>query len=74
MEKYFVTHKNYFISVATATTSIGAASLKEKEMVARSLRTFDLYCEIHLRAVPYYASTMFPLNPFAVSSADWRIY
>ncbi|CAG0880143.1 unnamed protein product [Darwinula stevensoni] len=40
IEKYFVTHKNYFISVATATTSIGAASLKEKEMVA------SLFCRL----------------------------
>jgi hypothetical protein len=35
MEKYFSTHRNYFIAVATATNNVGAASLKEKEMVAR---------------------------------------
>lgn len=34
MEKYFSTHRGYFIAVATATNNIGAASLKEKEMVA----------------------------------------
>ncbi|KOB76511.1 Ryanodine receptor 44F, partial [Operophtera brumata] len=32
MEKYFSTHRNYFIAVATATNNVGAASLKEKEM------------------------------------------
>ena len=40
MEKYFSTHRHYFISVATATTSIGAASMKEKEMVA------SLFCKL----------------------------
>lgn len=40
MEKYFSTHKNYFIAVATATNNIGAASLKEKEMVAA------LFCKL----------------------------
>lgn len=35
IEKYFNTHKNYFIAVATASNNVGAASLKEKEMVAR---------------------------------------
>lgn len=34
MEKYFSTHRNYFIAIATATNNVGAASLKEKEMVA----------------------------------------
>lgn len=34
IEKYFSTHRAYFIAVATATNNIGAASLKEKEMVA----------------------------------------
>ena len=34
MEKYFNTNKSYFISVATAANTSGAASLKEKEMVA----------------------------------------
>ncbi|XP_023317849.1 ryanodine receptor isoform X1 [Trichogramma pretiosum] len=34
IEKYFSTHRNYFIAVATATNNVGAASLKEKEMVA----------------------------------------
>ncbi|XP_037033206.1 ryanodine receptor isoform X4 [Bradysia coprophila] len=34
MEKYFSTNRGYFIAVATATNNIGAASLKEKEMVA----------------------------------------
>lgn len=34
IEKYFSTHRSYFIAVATATNNIGAASLKEKEMVA----------------------------------------
>jgi len=40
MEKYFSTHRQYFIMVATATTSVGAASLKEKEMAARYFRHF----------------------------------
>lgn len=40
MEKYFSTHRHYFISVATATSSIGAASMKEKEMVA------SLFCKL----------------------------
>lgn len=40
MEKYFSTHKNYFIAVATATNNVGAASLKEKEMVAA------LFCKL----------------------------
>ncbi|XP_045464164.1 ryanodine receptor isoform X4 [Harmonia axyridis] len=40
MEKYFSTHRNYFIAVATATNNIGAASLKEKEMVA------SLFCKL----------------------------
>lgn len=35
MEKYFNSNKNYFIAVATASNNVGAASLKEKEMVAR---------------------------------------
>jgi hypothetical protein len=35
MEKYFGTHRNYFVSAATAASNVGAASLKEKEMVAR---------------------------------------
>ena len=35
VEKYFSTHRNYFIAVATASNNVGAASLKEKEMVAR---------------------------------------
>lgn len=34
IEKYFSTHRGYFLAVATATNNIGAASLKEKEMVA----------------------------------------
>lgn len=40
MEKYFSTHRNYFIAVATATNMVGAASLKEKEMVAA------LFCKL----------------------------
>ncbi|XP_055904498.1 ryanodine receptor isoform X9 [Eupeodes corollae] len=40
MEKYFSTHRNYFIAVATATNNIGAASLKEKEMVA------SIFCKL----------------------------
>jgi ryanodine receptor 2 len=35
VEKYFSANRNYFIAVATATHTEGAASLKEKEMVAR---------------------------------------
>ncbi|CAG0895938.1 unnamed protein product [Cyprideis torosa] len=40
IEKYFTTHRQYFIAVATATTSIGASTLKEKEMVA------SLFCKL----------------------------
>lgn len=40
MEKYFSTHRNYFIAIATATNNVGAASLKEKEMVA------SLFCKL----------------------------
>lgn len=40
MEKYFSTNRNYFIAVATATNNVGAASLKEKEMVA------SLFCKL----------------------------
>uniref|UniRef100_A0A6P7G955 Ryanodine receptor-like n=1 Tax=Diabrotica virgifera virgifera TaxID=50390 RepID=A0A6P7G955_DIAVI len=40
MEKYFSTHRNYFITIATATNNVGAASLKEKEMVAA------LFCKL----------------------------
>lgn len=40
MEKYYSTHRNYFIAVATATNNVGAASLKEKEMVAA------LFCKL----------------------------
>lgn len=40
VEKYFSTHRNYFIAVATASNNIGAASLKEKEMVA------SLFCKL----------------------------
>ncbi|XP_043461888.1 ryanodine receptor isoform X4 [Leptopilina heterotoma] len=40
VEKYFSTHRNYFIAVATATNNVGAASLKEKEMVAA------LFCKL----------------------------
>ncbi|KAK4873043.1 hypothetical protein RN001_015072 [Aquatica leii] len=40
MEKYFSTHRNYFIAVATATNNVSAASLKEKEMVAA------LFCKL----------------------------
>ncbi|KAG5681994.1 hypothetical protein PVAND_011393 [Polypedilum vanderplanki] len=40
MEKYFSTHRNYFIAIATATNNVGAASLKEKEMVAA------LFCKL----------------------------
>uniref|UniRef100_A0A4D5R9V0 Ryanodine receptor 44F n=1 Tax=Scolopendra viridis TaxID=118503 RepID=A0A4D5R9V0_SCOVI len=40
MEKYFSTHRNYFIAIATAISSTGAASLKEKEMVA------SLFCKL----------------------------
>ncbi|XP_037717375.1 ryanodine receptor isoform X8 [Drosophila subpulchrella] len=40
MEKYFSTHRNYFIAIATATNNIGAASLKEKEMVA------SIFCKL----------------------------
>ena len=35
MEKYFNTNRGYFIAVATGGNTSGAASLKEKEMVAR---------------------------------------
>jgi hypothetical protein len=35
LEKYFTTAKGYFMAVATAMSSSGAASLREKEMVAR---------------------------------------
>jgi len=35
VEKYFNANRSYFIAVATATHTEGAASLKEKEMVAR---------------------------------------
>lgn len=34
IEKYFSSNRNYFIAIATATNNVGAASLKEKEMVA----------------------------------------
>lgn len=40
IEKYFSTHRNYFIAVATASNNVGAASLKEKEMVA------SLFCKL----------------------------
>ncbi|XP_075211293.1 ryanodine receptor [Lycorma delicatula] len=40
VEKYFNTHRNYFIAVATASNNVGAASLKEKEMVA------SLFCKL----------------------------
>ncbi|KAE9543520.1 hypothetical protein AGLY_002320 [Aphis glycines] len=40
VEKYFSTHRNYFITVATASSVLGAASLKEKEMVA------SLFCKL----------------------------
>ncbi|XP_054285011.1 ryanodine receptor isoform X1 [Macrosteles quadrilineatus] len=40
VEKYFSTHRNYFIAVATASNNVGAASLKEKEMVA------SLFCKL----------------------------
>ena len=35
MEKYFSTNRSYFIAVPTVTNMVGAASLKEKEMVAK---------------------------------------
>ncbi|KAL0274262.1 UNVERIFIED_CONTAM: hypothetical protein PYX00_006731 [Menopon gallinae] len=40
IEKYFNSHKGYFIAVATASNNVGAASLKEKEMVA------SLFCKL----------------------------
>uniref|UniRef100_A0A182TIU4 Ryanodine receptor 3, brain n=1 Tax=Anopheles melas TaxID=34690 RepID=A0A182TIU4_9DIPT len=40
MEKYFSSNRNYFIAIATATNNVGAASLKEKEMVA------GLFCKL----------------------------
>ncbi|XP_069964749.1 ryanodine receptor isoform X13 [Bactrocera oleae] len=40
MEKYFSTHRNYFVAMATATNITGAASLKEKEMVA------SIFCKL----------------------------
>uniref|UniRef100_A0A182IRU9 Uncharacterized protein n=1 Tax=Anopheles atroparvus TaxID=41427 RepID=A0A182IRU9_ANOAO len=40
MEKYFSSNRNYFIAIATATNNVGAASLKEKEMVA------SLFCKL----------------------------
>ncbi|XP_072162212.1 ryanodine receptor isoform X2 [Bemisia tabaci] len=40
VEKYFNSHRNYFIVVATASNNVGAASLKEKEMVA------SLFCKL----------------------------
>lgn len=40
IEKYFSTHRGYFIAVATATNNVGAASLKEKEMVA------SIFCKL----------------------------
>ncbi|XP_042892542.1 ryanodine receptor-like isoform X4 [Penaeus japonicus] len=40
MEKYFSTNRNYFLTVAQTSTMVGAASLKEKEMVA------SLFCKL----------------------------
>ncbi|XP_026680809.1 ryanodine receptor-like [Diaphorina citri] len=40
VEKYFSTHRNYFIAIGTASNNVGAASLKEKEMVA------SLFCKL----------------------------
>ncbi|XP_066971324.1 ryanodine receptor isoform X26 [Macrobrachium rosenbergii] len=40
MEKYFSTNRNYFLAVALTTNMVGAASLKEKEMVA------SLFCKL----------------------------
>lgn len=40
IEKYFSSNRNYFIAIATATNNVGAASLKEKEMVAA------LFCKL----------------------------
>jgi ryanodine receptor 2 len=40
MEKYFNTHRHYFIAIASPGSSSGAASLKEKEMVA------TLFCRL----------------------------
>ncbi|KAK3867881.1 hypothetical protein Pcinc_026695, partial [Petrolisthes cinctipes] len=40
MEKYFSTNRNYFLAVAVTTNMVGAASLKEKEMVA------SLFCKL----------------------------
>ncbi|CAB3362502.1 Hypothetical predicted protein [Cloeon dipterum] len=40
VEKYFSANRSYFIAVATATHTEGAASLKEKEMVA------SLFCKL----------------------------
>jgi ryanodine receptor 2 len=40
IEKYFNANRSYFIAVATATHTEGAASLKEKEMVA------SLFCKL----------------------------
>ncbi|XP_064091941.1 ryanodine receptor-like isoform X23 [Macrobrachium nipponense] len=40
MEKYFSTNRNYFLAVALTTNIVGAASLKEKEMVA------SLFCKL----------------------------
>ncbi|XP_035704010.1 ryanodine receptor isoform X5 [Folsomia candida] len=40
MEKYFNTHRHYFIAIASPGSTSGAASLKEKEMVA------TLFCRL----------------------------
>ncbi|XP_043197981.1 ryanodine receptor-like isoform X5 [Amphibalanus amphitrite] len=40
MEKYFSTNRSYFIAVPTVTNMVGAASLKEKEMVA------NVFCKL----------------------------
>ncbi|XP_076069948.1 ryanodine receptor isoform X2 [Oratosquilla oratoria] len=40
MEKYFSTNRNYFLALSTSTNMAGAASLKEKEMVA------SLFCKL----------------------------
>lgn len=40
IEKYFSHHRSYFTAVATATTSAGVATIKEKESVA------SLFCKL----------------------------
>lgn len=82
IEKYFSTHRSYFIAVATASNNIGAASLKEKEMVARLVCLFLVtYCFSKQFYVHYFEvfryMTVYTYNnlfQFLVCSASWEIY